>query len=63
MDEFFVGFGMIVALLSIISLVIGFIMLFFESKRKIGLKIIAISIVSFIIGFGTCAAYFKLNLH
>jgi hypothetical protein len=63
MDEFFVGFGIIVAILSLISFVIGIIMLFFESKRKIGLKIIVISIVSFIIGFGTCASYFKLNLH
>ena len=63
MDEFFVGFGIVVAILSLISFVIGFIMLFFESKRKIGLKIIVISIISFIVGFGTCAAYFKLNLH
>ena len=37
MDEFFVGFGIVVAILSLISFVIGFIMLFFESKRKIGL--------------------------
>lgn len=63
MDEFFVGFGMIVAILSLISFVIGFILMFFESKRKLGLKMMAISIITFIIGFGTCAAYFKLNLH
>ena len=63
MDEFFVGFGIIVAILSLISLVIGFILLFFESKRKLGLKMMVISIISFIIGFGTCAAFFKLNLH
>lgn len=63
MDEFFVGFGMIVAFLSFLSFIIGIIFLFFESKKKLGLKIIVISIVSFIIGFGTCAAYFTLNLH
>ncbi|WP_396183806.1 hypothetical protein [Flavobacterium sp.] len=63
MDEFFVGFGIIVAILSLISFVIGIIMLFFESKRKLGLRIMVISIIAFIIGFGTCAAYFKLNLH
>jgi len=48
MDEFFVGFGMIVAILSLISFVIGFILLFFESKRKLGLKMMVISIISFI---------------
>ena len=63
MDEFFVGFGIIVAILSLISFVIGILMLFFESKRKLGLRIMVISIIAFIIGFGTCAAYFKLNLH
>lgn len=63
MDDFFVGFGIIVALLSIISFVIGIILLFFESKRKLGLRILVISIIAFIIGFGTCAAFLKLNLH
>jgi hypothetical protein len=40
--------------LSILSFITGFIMLFIESKKKLGLKLLIASGIVFVIGFGTC---------
>jgi hypothetical protein len=42
--------------LSILAFLIGFVMLFFESKKKLGLKLLIASGIVFVIGFGTCVA-------
>jgi len=36
-------------------------MIFFESRRKLGLKVMLFSVIGFIIGFGTCFANFSLG--
>ena len=47
---------MFVILISVITFAIGFLMLFFEEKRKLGLKMLLYSVIAIIIGFGTCVA-------
>ncbi len=49
-----------VVIISCITFLIGFIMLFYESKRKLALKLVLFSIIAFVIGFGTCLSTFNL---
>ncbi len=50
----------IIALLSFMCFSLGFFMLFSKENRKNGLKLLLISTITFIIGFGTCVANFKI---
>lgn len=61
MKETLVTIGIILAIISAIAFIIGFFMLFFESQRKAGLKIMLFSVIGFVIGFGTCVANFSLG--
>ncbi len=61
MKESLAGFGIILAIISIVSFCIGFIMIFSEKQRKLGLKILLFSVIGFIVGFGTCFANFSLG--
>lgn len=61
MSDFLVQLGICLFFLSIAAFGIGFIMLFFENRRELGLKIILGSVVAFIIGFGSCVAAGNLN--
>lgn len=64
MKDFLTGFGMLLVLGSVFAFIVGFFMLFIEKSRKTGLKLMLISVITFIIGFGTCAANFSLgNMH
>lgn len=47
--------------LSILVFIVGLIMLFFERKRKLGVKLLIASGVFFLIGFGTCVALIKIG--
>lgn len=61
--DFLVSLGIIIALISSAAFIVSIFMLFFKKTRKLGLKILIISVIAFIIGFGTCAANFRLNIH
>ena len=61
MENALVTIGIILAIISVVAFVIGFIMLFFENQRKHGLKVMLFSLIGFIIGFGTCVANFNLG--
>lgn len=61
MKEILVTIGVILAMMSVIAFLVGFVMLFFESRRKLGLKVMLFSVIGFIIGFGTCFANFSLG--
>jgi len=61
MKETLVGIGIFLAIISVIAFVVGFVMLFFDSRRKLGLKVMLFSVIGFIIGFGTCVANFTLG--
>lgn len=61
MNDILAQISMIIVGISTITFLIGFIMLFIESKRKIALKIVLYSVIAFVIGFGTCVATFSLN--
>jgi len=61
MKDTLVTIGILLAIISAIAILVGFIMIFFESRRKLGLKVILFSIIGFIIGFGTCFANFSLR--
>jgi len=56
MQNFISQLCMFVILISVITFAIGFLMLFFEEKRKLGLKMLLYSVIAIIIGFGTCVA-------
>lgn len=56
MRDSIVTIAIILALISLVAFFIGFILLFFESKRKIAAKILLYSFIGFVIGFGTCTA-------
>ncbi|WP_395053578.1 hypothetical protein [Flavobacterium sp.] len=58
MDNFLTGFGAFIAFISFFTFIIGFFMLFDESKRKLGLKFMIFSLIAFIIGFSTCIGQF-----
>jgi hypothetical protein len=51
----------IVALISVITFIVGFFMQFSEKKKKLGLQMILYSVIAFVIGFGTCVATLNLN--
>lgn len=55
--------GLILAFISFILFLVGIVLLFFESKKKIGLKIVLFSLIGFVIGFSACTATFSLNMH
>ena len=61
MKEALVTIGIILAIISVMAFVVGFVMIFFESRRKLGLKVMLFSVIGFIIGFGTCFANFSLG--
>ncbi len=61
MKDSLVEIGILLAIISAITFVVGFIMLFFESKRKLGLKTMLFSVIGFVIGFGTCFTNFSLG--
>lgn len=64
MEDFLVSAGALIAIISIIAFFVGLVRLIFISDdKKLSLKIILYSVVAFIIGFGTCAANFTLNIH
>lgn len=63
MRDFLVTIGGLLAFISAIAFFVGIILLFFESKKKIGLKIVLCSLIGFVIGFSTCAVNLNLNLH
>jgi hypothetical protein len=45
--------------LSLLGMLTGFLMLFHKDSKKQGLKILTVSVIVFVIGFGTCTALFK----
>ncbi|MFH6964802.1 hypothetical protein ACHRVK_19695 [Flavobacterium plurextorum] len=57
--------GGMAAFISVIAFLVGILRLIIISRdRKTSLKIILFAIIGFVIGFGTCAANFKLgNMH
>lgn len=61
MKDFLATAGMFLALASIITFLIGFVMLFIDSKKKLGLKILIYSVIAFVVGFSTCAVNFSLG--
>lgn len=62
-DTLFV-IGMLIAIVSPIVLVVGtFLAIFGKENRKLGIKLVIVSIIAFIIGFATCAANFSLGGH
>jgi hypothetical protein len=60
MKDFLITFGGIIATISILIFIVSFFMLFIDDSRKKGLKLMLISVISFIIGFGTCVS--NLNI-
>ena len=62
MNDTLSSIGMIVALLSVIAFIFGFIRLIFIEDKKFSLQILLYSVIAFIIGFGTCYATFSLKL-
>lgn len=62
MRDFFIGLGMVLVVLSVITFFIGFILMLIKNTRTTGIRMVIISIIAFIIGFGTCSASFQLNL-
>jgi hypothetical protein len=62
MKDFIAQISMIVVIISVITFLVGFFMVFFESKRKLALKILLLSVIAFVIGFSTCVATFSLKI-
>ena len=64
MKETLASAGIMLAIVSVIAFFIGFLMLFWKSQQKLGVKILVSAIIGFIIGFGTCLANFSMgNMH
>jgi hypothetical protein len=55
-DEPILNLIIAIEIASACAFVVGLIMSFFENKKKLGLKIMSISAICFVIGFGTCFA-------
>jgi hypothetical protein len=56
------GLGMIMAIVSPFVFLVGLIIIIaFKKNRKIGIKLLIASLITFIIGFGTCFANFSLG--
>ena len=62
MEDVFFQLSLVVMFASICIAVLGFIFLFVESKRKLGLKMLLGAVIAFIIGFSTCVGTFNLKL-
>jgi len=54
MEEVLVGLGIFLEIVSLISFIVGFVMLFFDKRRKLGLQMMLFSVIGFVIGFSTC---------
>ena len=65
MNNPLVAIGGMAAFISVIAFLVGILRLIIISRdRKTSLKIILFAIIGVVIGFGTCAANFKLgNMH
>ena len=59
--DFIVSAAIIIEMISVAVFFIGIVFLFIESKKKLGLKLIIGSVMSFIIGFSVCTANFTLG--
>jgi hypothetical protein len=59
MKNILTSFGIILALISVLVFFIGIVLLFFESKKKYGIKMLLFSVIGFVIGFSTCALNFN----
>lgn len=53
--------GGLVALISVITFIIGVLMQFSDKYKQQGLQMLLYSIVAFVIGFGTCVATLSLK--
>ena len=62
MKDFLVVVGGFIAGISFLAFFIGIILLFFKKRQNLGLKMIIISVISFVIGFSTCANNFNLRI-
>lgn len=61
-SEILLQIGMALAVLSAPLFLVGLIMIIASEKsRKIGIKLLIGSIITFVIGFGTCFANFSLG--
>lgn len=58
LPNFIIGLGMFLFWGSILTFIIGLILLFFKNKREIAIKILIYSTVAFVVGFGVCAVGF-----
>jgi len=54
MEEVLIGLGIFLEIVSLISFIVGFVMLFFDKRRKLGLQMMLFSVIGFVIGFSTC---------
>lgn len=63
MKDYIAAITGFIAALSVLAILIGIIFCFFPLSRKKGLKLILVGVITFIIGFSTCAATFSLNLN
>ena len=62
MGGFLVLIGSIIAFISVIAFLFGIARLIFKhDDKKLSLKIILYAVITFVIGFGTCAANFSLG--
>lgn len=61
MEKVLLSLGIILAVISGIAFIVSIFMLFFRKTKPIALKIMIISVITFIIGFETCLANFRLG--
>lgn len=61
MNNLLIQISVVIAIISAFAFLVGIIMLFFDKTRKVGLRILIVSVITFIIGFGTCLANFSLG--
>ena len=61
MKNFIAEFSLFVIFISTLIFIIGFLMIFSEEKRKLGLKMLLYSVIAFMIGFGACVASVELR--
>lgn len=48
-------------IISVVMFFVGLVLLFFESQKKLAVKILIYSAITFAIGFGTCVAVIALS--
>ena len=61
MGDIFFGILTIVLIISVVLFGVSFIMLFFESQRKLAVKIMIGCVITFVIGFGACIVGIKIQ--